>query len=30
VPLVPVHQGDYGAWLERQPASVRAWLESTP
>lgn len=29
MPLVPVHQGDYGAWLERQPASVRAWLEST-
>lgn len=27
--LVPVYQADYGAWLARQPSSVRAWLETT-
>lgn len=29
IPLVPVRQADYASWLAKQPAEVRAWLEST-
>ena len=29
IPLTAVTSGEYGAWLEAQPARVRTWLEAS-